>query len=453
MNELGIVILAAGQGTRMKSKTPKVLHLVAGQPMIQHVLNSAAQFEGSRVVVVVGHGADAVRQRLGSQVEFVVQEQQLGTGHAVLQASPLLQGRCTAVLVLSGDMPLLSAETVRSLVETHTTSQATLTMLTTIVDGDAMGFGRIVRDGQGHVQAIVEEADATPEQLAIRELNCGLYCFDSSWLWEHLPQLPVSAKGEYYLTDLVRMAVEEERRIDSVLLRDCEEAVGINTRVQLAAAEAAMRGRLCRALMLSGVTIVDPASTYIDVGVSVGQDTVIYPNTYLHGNTAIGTDCLIGPNTIVRDSTVGDACRIEASVVEGAVIERGVSVGPFGHLRSGAHLAEGVHMGNFGEVKNSYLGPGVKMGHFSYVGDATIGRDVNIAAGTITCNYDGEKKHRTVIDEGAFVGSDTMLVAPVHIGAHARIGAGSVVTHDVPAGSTVYGVPARDHTPAADDRQ
>lgn len=442
MRKLAVVILAAGQGTRMKSRLPKVLHTIVGRPMIKYVLAAVAGVCEDRPVLVVGHGADVVRQALGDAVTYVVQEPQLGTGHAVLQAREVLHGQAEAVLVLYGDMPLLSSATLRSLIHAHESNAAPITMLTCIYD-DSMGFGRILRDPTGRVVGIVEEALATPEQLAIKELNCGIYCFDAAWLWEHLPRLPLSPKGEYYLTDLVGMAVAEGRPVEAVIVKDALETLGVNDRVHLARVEGVVRGRICEALMRCGVTLVDPASTYVEAGVVVGQDTVIQPNTHLQGNTRIGADCNIGPNTIVRDSSIGDDCRVEASVVEGALLENHVSVGPFAHLRKGAHLAEGVHMGNFGEVKNSYLGRGTKMGHFSYVGDATVGPDVNIGCGTVTCNYDGVRKYETVIEEGAFIGSGTMLVAPVKVGARAVIGAGAVVTHDVPPDSLAYGVPAR----------
>jgi bifunctional UDP-N-acetylglucosamine pyrophosphorylase/glucosamine-1-phosphate N-acetyltransferase len=306
-----------------------------------------------------------------------------------------------------------------------------------------MGFGRIVRDEDGRVQQVVEEKVASPEQLRIRELNVGVYCFRESWLWEHLERLPLSQVGEYYLTDLVGMAAAEGHQVVAHTIHDVGEVQGINNRIHLARAEALMRRRINEKWMLEGVTIMTPEATYIDATVEIGQDTLIYPNTYLRGKTVIGSGCEIGPNTMVRDSQVGDHCRILASVVAEAIIERDCDIGPYGHLRKGAHLAAGVHMGNFGEVKNSYLGPGTKMGHFSYLGDAQVGADVNIGAGAITCNYDGERKYQTEIGDGAFIGSDTMLIAPVRVGRAARTGAGSVVTHDVPDGELVYGVPAR----------
>jgi len=442
MSRVGVVILAAGQGTRMKSRLPKVLHTIAGRPMVMYVLDAVTGLVDHKPVLVIGHGAGAVQEAVGDAALYAVQEQQLGTGHAVLQARQAAQGQADTVLVLYADMPLLSTDTLRALIEAHQAQTGPITMLICTRD-DAMGFGRIQRNAQGRVAGIVEEAQATPEQLAIKELNPGVYCFHGEWLWDHLPRLPLSPKGEYYLTDLIGMAVAEGHAVEAIVVRDPVETLGVNDRVHLAQVEGIIRQRIRERLMRAGVTMTDPGSTYVDALVQVGQDTVLYPNTHLQGKTRIGTDCQVGPNTIVRDSAVGDRCRLLAAVIEEAVIENEVSIGPFAHLRKGAHLADGVHMGNFGEVKNSYLGPGVRMGHFSYLGDATVGRDVNIGAGTITCNFDGVEKHKTVIEEDAFVGSDTMLVAPVKVGARSKTGAGSVVTHDVPPDSTVMGVPAR----------
>jgi len=442
MNKLSVVILAAGQSTRMKSELPKVLHPLAGKPMVQYSVEMAAELTPEKPLLVVGNGADQVRRAVGDQVIYVEQRELLGTGHALLQTRPLLEGRSEMVLVWYADMPLLSADTQRQLLELHGERKGPIAMLTVEAD-DPMGFGRILRDEAGQVIGIVEEAVATDAQKAIRELNCGVYCFNSHWLWPHLAQLPLSPKGEYYLTDLVAMAVAEGQVIEALKIRDVTEVLGINDRLHLAQAEAAMRQRINQKWMLEGVTLLAPSLTFIDATVEIGQDTVIYPNTYLEGATAIGRQCRLGPNTIVRDSTIGNGCTIEASVVEGAVLEDGVDIGPFAHLRQGAHLAKGVHVGNFAEVKNSYLGPGAKMGHFSYLGDATVGQNVNIGAGTVTCNYDGQRKHPTIIEDGAFIGSGAMLVAPVRVGAGAKVGAGSVVTHDIPPGSVVYGVPAR----------
>ncbi len=361
---LSVVILAAGLGTRMKSALPKVLHPVAGRPMVLYGVEAARSLEAEAVVLVVGHGADQVRSVVGDGVLYAVQPEPLGTGHAVMQAEPLLRERRGTVLVYYADMPLLRAETLRQLVAAHRETGATLTLLTLVAD-DPMGFGRIVRDSAGRVLGIVEEAVATPEQKQIRELNCGVYAFRGDWLWDNVARLRRSPKGEFFLTDLVEMAVAQGRRVEAVATDDAEQMLGINDRTHLARAEAIARKRIAERLMLSGVTFQDPMSTYVDADVQVGADTVIFPNTHLLGKTRIGARCRIGPNTIVRDSTIGDDCKVEASVVEEAVLEDRVDIGPFAHLRKGAHLAQGVHMGNFGEVKNSYLGPGTKMGHFS----------------------------------------------------------------------------------------
>ncbi len=436
------LILAAGLGTRMKSEQSKVLHPLGGRPMLQWAVESCREALGRAPYVVIGPEADDVRARFTDTVSFVEQAKRLGTGHAVMQAADKLAGRSELLLVTYADMPLLQPETLRRIVEAQAGNEGPLTLLSAHSDV-SRGFGRILRDDDGRIIGIVEEAHADPEQLRLRELNVGTYCFRSDWLWEQLPKLPLSPKGEYYLTDLVGAAAAQDEPIGSVGLEDKDEMIGINSRVHLAEAEAVLRQRTNRRWMEAGVTLYDPATTYIGPDVEVGIDTVIFPNTHLEGKTVVGRRCRLGPNSIIRDSLIGDECRLEASVVEGATLEAKVEAGPFAHLRKGAYLSQGVHLGNFGEVKNSTLGQGVKMGHFSYIGDSTIGEGVNIGAGTITCNYDGERKHHTEIGEGAFIGSDTMLVAPVRIGRGARTGAGSVVTKDVPEGSLAVGVPAR----------
>lgn len=440
------VILAAGFGTRMKSDLPKVMHPLLGRPMVEWAVRMAETVGPELPVLVVGYGRELVEQHLDGRARFVHQPELLGTGHAVQQTAPLLRGQADVVLVSYADMPLLRPQTLRALADTFQAGQAAgeapvLAMLTVTRD-DPQGFGRIVRDARGEIQAIVEEADCTPEQRQIRELNPGIYCFDAEWLWANLDQIPLSAKGEYYLTDMVGIAVAQGKR---VLTQEApaEEVDGINTRVQLAQATAVLRRRILEAHMLNGVTVIDPATTYIEDGVEIGSDTVIWPGSHLHGQTRIGRHAVIGPYSQVFDCEVGDYCRVICSYIEGARLEMHAEIGPFGRLRKGAHLGEGVHMGSFGEVKNSYLGPGVHMGHFSYIGDAQVGAHANIGAGTITCNYDGKVKSKTVIGEDAFVGSDTLLVAPVELGAGARTGAGSVVTRDVAPHTLVYGVPAR----------
>ncbi len=443
MGNIRAVILAAGQGTRMKSQLPKVVHPLLGRPLVWHSVQAATRATGATPVVVVGHGVELVQQALGDQAEFVLQEEQLGTAHAVMQAEGRLRGRAGLVLVTFADMPLLTAEIMREMIEQQQAHPESAFTMLTVVQQDARGFGRILRDEQGNIQAIVEDAHATPEQKAIHEVNPSVYCFRGDWLWEALKQIPVSPKGEYYLTDIVALALAEGQTIQVIRSDYVAETIGINTRVHLAEAQVLLQQRLNREWMLNGVTMIDPSSVYIEPGVTIGQDTVLWPGTYLHGKTVIGVGCEIGPNTIIRDSQVGDRCTILASVLEGAKVEEDVDMGPFARLRKGAHLGRGVHMGNFGEVKDSYLAEGVKMGHFSYIGNAQIGANTNIGAGTITCNYDGQRKHKTEIGEDVFIGSDTMLVAPVKLGDRARTGAGAVVTHDVPEDTVVVGVPAR----------
>ena len=437
------IILAAGQGTRMHSKLPKVLHHVAGKPMLWYAIQAVRALVDLPPAIVVGYQAEAVQSAINEDALFVLQEQQLGTGHAVKCARSALEGRADTLLVTFADMPLLRLESLARLVRMHQESGSPVTM-TSFIGDEARGFGRVVRDAAGKVTAIVEQAVATPEQLKIREYNVSAYCFDAEWLWGALDQVPVSPKGEYYLTDVVGMAVEQGYPVESMILEDASEGVGLNNRVHLATVEKLMRARINEKWMLAGVTLVDPDTTYIEVEVMIGKDTVIQPNTHLRGKSTIGEDCEIGPDTTVIDSVVGSHVRLVASVLEGAQVHDHVTMGPYCHLRKGAVLQEGVHLGNFGEVKDSVLGPGTKMGHFSYIGNATIGENVNIGAGTITCNYDGETKHPTEIGDDVFIGSDTMLVAPVKIGDRSKTGAGSVVTRDVPQDTLVMGVPAKE---------
>lgn len=436
------VILAAGQGTRMKSQLPKVLHPLMGKAMIRYPVEMARKVTGHTPVVVIGHGANQVVKELGDEARFVTQEKQLGTGHAVLQVESALKDHHGLILILNADLPLLQDATISELVQTQTKNNGPLSLLT-VSGPDSRGFGRIIRDGERNVTAIVEEAQATPEQMAMTEYNVGVYCVKADWLWGALSKIKKSPKGEYYLTDIVQIAVEEGLPVHASQVSEPDEALGINTRLHLAEAEAVLRRRINTAWMLAGVTMIDPSQVYIEAGVTLQPDTTIWPGTYIKGKTQIGSGCELGPNSIIESSQIGKDCRILASVMEYAILEDHVEMGPFCHLRKGAHLASHVHMGNFGEVKDSYLGEGTKMGHFSYIGNAQIAGDVNIGAGTITCNYDGKNKHPTVIEEGVFIGSDTMLVAPVRIGKGAKTGAGAVVTHDVPPGDVVVGVPAK----------
>jgi bifunctional UDP-N-acetylglucosamine pyrophosphorylase/glucosamine-1-phosphate N-acetyltransferase len=437
------VLLAAGQGTRMKSDLPKVLHPLCGKPMLWHVLEALKDATTEKPVVIVGHGAQDVKKYLGGSAACVLQEPRLGTGHAAMQAESLLTGKTDYVIVTYADMPLLRGETFKRLLETQRLNSGPLSLLTVIAD-DPRGFGRILRKTDGTVEAIVEEYVATPAQLEIKELNVGAYCFKADWLWDALHRIEKNPrKGEYYLTDIVEIAVKDDLPVQAVVHDDFIETIGINTRIHLSEAEGALRTRINHQHMLNGVSMIDPGSTYIDMDVKIGRDTTLLPDTYIHGTTEIGEGNVIGPNTIIRDSRIGNHCKVLACVMEGARIEDDVDIGPFARLRKGAHLKSHVHMGNFGEIKDSTLGEGVKMGHFSYIGNATIGSNTNIGAGTITANYDGEKKNPTEIGEDVFIGSDTMLIAPLKLGDGARTGAGAVVTKNVPEDTLVVGMPAR----------
>jgi bifunctional UDP-N-acetylglucosamine pyrophosphorylase/glucosamine-1-phosphate N-acetyltransferase len=365
----------------------------------------------------------------------------LGTGHALRQAESLA-GAAAHVLVLNGDIPLVSAETVSAMAAHHRETGADLTFLTAHVD-DSRGLGRLHRDGNNRPVDIIEEADSQGPVGGPAEVNAGAYCFRGSWLWPRLRRLRRSASGEYYLTQLVAGAVRNNDRLETVLARQPEEALGVNDRLQLAQAESLIRERIRRRHLMAGVSMVDPQTVYVDADVEIGEDTVLWPTTYLLGSTCVGPGCVLGPDAFLVDSRVGARCRIVSSVLESAVLEDDVEVGPFSHLRQGSYIEQGVHIGNFAEVKNARLGRLTKMGHFSYIGDAQVGRDVNIGAGTITCNFDGTRKHRTVIGDKAFIGSDTLLVAPVEVGARSVTGAGSVVNHDVPPDSLAVGMPAR----------
>lgn len=438
------ILLAAGKGTRMHSTLPKILHPIAGRPMVQYALEAVAGVSNEPPVLVVGHGAELIQEGIDQGVEYAHQEEQLGTGHAVLQAKDKLKGQADLIVVSNADMPLLSTATLQGLVEAQAVNEGPLTMLT-VKQKDPRGFGRVQRSPDGRrVLAIVEEAEASEEQLANDELNVGAYCFRAEWLWPALEKLtPARSKGEYYLTDLIELAVADGLTVGAEELKDRDESIGVNTREHLAQAEAAMRARINRRLMLSGVTIIDPPSTYIEAGIQIGQDSLIHPNCHIQGETVIGQHNVIGPNAVIRHSRIGDHCRVDASYIEHAVLDNHVEIGPFSHLRKGAHLQDGVHLGNYAELKNSTLGPGAKMGHFSYLGDASVGANANIGAGTITANYDGTHKNKTEIGDDAFIGVDTMLVAPLKIGKGARTGAGAVVTKDVPPRTLVVGIPAR----------
>ena len=441
MTTQAAVVLAAGKGTRMKSDTPKVLHRVCGREMASLVVDAARSAGFAPIVVVFSPDSGAVKEALGDQVTYVEQAEPLGSGHALRQAESAI-GDAEAVAVLYADVPLIQTTTLRRMMELHLAESASVTLLTATTQTPD-GLGRITRDSSGGIVSIVEDADADGPTRAITEVNGGMYCFRGAWLWPGLSQLGASTGGEVYLTDLVAAAVRDEATVVSMEAADARETLGVNSRSQLAEAEGILLARIRERWMASGVTMPDPATVYIGCPVELDRDTTILPNTHLTGATRIGQRCEVGPNTMISDSTVGDGCRVVASMVESSVVEDGVSIGPFSHIRPGSHLEEGVYVGNFAEVNRTRLGSGTKVPHFGYLGDASVGAGVNVGAGIVTCNYDGERKHQTVIGRGAFIGSDSMLVAPVDIGEGASTAAGSVVTKDVPPGHLAVGAPAR----------
>ncbi len=435
---LAAVVLAAGQGKRMQSPRAKVLHAVAGLPLVSHVLHAIEALHVSPVVVVVGHDGDAVRAAVGDNARIAVQEKQLGTGHAVLQARKALANFDGDVLVLCGDVPLLRTETIRELVRLHRRVGAKATVLSALVE-DPSGYGRIVRgDSPGKIR-IVEDADADEVEQAIDEINTGTYCFNASFLFASLARLGRNnAQGEYYLTDLVEAASGDDSAA-CVTLEDGEEGHGVNTRADLARIENLMQERLIGRAMEAGVTFLDPASAMLSARAAIGADTIIGPSVRLEGDVRIGRNCVLEGSIHLRDTVVGDGALLRWGVVaDGARIGRGARVGPFAHLRPEADLAEDVHIGNFVEVKKATIGARSKANHLAYIGDASVGRDANIGAGTITCNYDGVSKHRTVIGDRVQIGSDTQLVAPVTVGADSYIAAGSTISKDVEPGSLAF---------------
>jgi bifunctional UDP-N-acetylglucosamine pyrophosphorylase/glucosamine-1-phosphate N-acetyltransferase len=434
------IVLAAGLGTRMRSQTPKVLHPVAGKPLLGHVLD-AVRAAGARPVVVLSKESEPARAIVGDAV-VAMQDPPRGTGDAVRVALGAIPDASGEAFIVYGDSPLLRAETLRALAGLRAKRGAPLALLSGLV-GTANAYGRVVRDASGDVARVVEARLATPEEKQLTESNLGAYAVDLAWLRKAVPRLRANETGEVFLTDLVALAVTDGARVAAYRTDDPDEGMGVNTRVELAAAEDAVRRRIREGHMLAGVTFHDPGSSLVDADVEIAPDAVIEHGSMLEGRTRIGAGTHIGPYAIVRDTTIGERCRVEAAVLEGATLENDVSIGPYSHLRPGAHLENGVELGNFGEVKNARLGKSTKMHHFSYIGDAQVGQRVNIGAGTITLNYDGVRKHRTEIGDDAFIGSDSMLRAPIKIGARAVTGAGSVVTKDVPDDMLAVGVPAR----------
>ena len=438
------VVMAAGQGTRMRSRTPKPLHKVCGKEMVRYPVELLKAAGASRVVVVVSpDNQDAIRAVLGDSVEYAVQPERDGTGGALACCAPLLQGQAERVLVIGGDTPLVTPKSIARLLDKHTAHAAKMTLLTASAPRPN-DLGRVMVEN-GKVSEIVEAADQ-PSFDKLRtndvQVNAGVYCFEGQWLWEVIKQVRPNPSGERYLTALAAIGSDGGAGVFAAEAADPAESYGVNDRMQLAIAEEVMRQRIREHWMLQGVTMTDPASVYIDADVQIGMDTVILPNTMLLGRTSVGESCEIGPNSVIRDAVIGNECRVTASALEEAVMEDCTDVGPFSHLRPGAYLETGVHIGNYVEVKESRFKAGAVMGHFGYAGDATIGARVNVGAGMITCNYDGKDKHRTEVGDGAFIGCDTMLVAPVTVGEGSMTGAGSVVTKDIPPARLAVGVPA-----------
>jgi bifunctional UDP-N-acetylglucosamine pyrophosphorylase / glucosamine-1-phosphate N-acetyltransferase len=433
-----VIILAAGLGTRMRSALPKALHLLAGKELIRHVLDAVKPLGPGKTAVVLGHQADRVREAMdGYAVEIVHQAEQLGTGHAVRQAVDIIAAAEGPVVVLCADTPLLTPGTLISLIEAHSRAKAAVTVMTAMAE-DPAGYGRVLR-GKSGVMRIVEEKDASAAQKKIREVNAGVYCFEKKFLLSALGGIKNSnAQGEYYLPDTIALARKKKLKVAAVLCPDTDETMGINSRFDLSQAELVLQARSNLRWMLEGVTLPDPATVFIGMDVSIGRDSIVYPNVRLEGKTTLGEGCSVYPGSRIVDSTLGSGVVIkDCCVIEDSRIEDRASVGPFAHLRPGTVLGAGSRIGNFVEVKKSVIGEGSKANHLAYLGDATIGRDVNIGAGVITCNYDGYQKHQTVIEDGVFVGSDAQLVAPVRIGRDALVAAGTTVTRDVPAEAMV----------------
>jgi bifunctional UDP-N-acetylglucosamine pyrophosphorylase/glucosamine-1-phosphate N-acetyltransferase len=440
MNDIGVIVLAAGQGTRMKSDIPKVLHHLGGTPLFLHVLRAAQQLQPSRIAVIVGHGATAVQQaHSADNLCWAIQEKQLGTAHAVLCAEPTFHGFKGDILILSGDVPLIRMSTLERLVDHHRRQQAAVTLLTANLE-DPKGYGRIVRDDKQHIVRIVEEKDASDLQKQIREVNAGIYVVAAPFLFSGLSRVnDQNRQREYYLPDIVAITVREHRTLANLQVDDPREMMGINTREELARMEKSLQEEINRKWMAQGVTLKDPATTYIEEGATIGKDTVIGPNTHLCGTTVIGERCHIDGSAYLTDANLGDEVHLRFSVVLSSCrVASGAIIGPFAHLRPGTELGRNVHIGNFVEAKEAKLGDGTKANHLTYLGDVTIGRDSNIGAGTITCNYDGFQKYKSKIGDRVQVGSDSTLIAPISLGDDVYVATATTVRHDVPDGALVF---------------
>lgn len=425
------IILAAGKGTRMKSKLYKVLHRLCGKTMVDHVLTQVEKAHMDHIITVVGFGADAVRDNLGNRTEYAVQEKQLGTGHAVLQAEPLLGKLDGMTMVVSGDTPLLTAQTFENLFTYHQNKKAKATILTSMAP-DPTSYGRIVRNDLGIVEKIVEQKDATTEEQAIHEINTGVYVFDNQALFEALHKINNhNAQGEYYLTDVIEVLKSEGETIAAYRMANFDESMGVNDRIALARATKIMQARINRHHMQAGVSMIDPERAYIDVGVKIGADTVIEPGVQLKGTTTIGNDCYIGAGSEIRDSVIHDHVTVTSSLIESSEMLAHSDIGPNSHLRPGALIGKHVHLGNFVEVKKASIGEGTKVGHLTYVGNAKLGKNINVGCGVIFVNYDGARKHETTVGDDSFIGSNANLIAPLEIADHSFIAAGSTINRPI----------------------
>lgn len=437
--ETSAIILAAGSGTRMKSAKPKVAHELLGKPLVRWVVDAAREAGVGIVISVLGHGIDVVRPLVEHDTQVVVQQQRNGTADAVNSAREACEGMTGSLLVLSGDCPLIRPETIAGLARAREEADAAVAVLTMEAE-NPFGYGRIIRDAQGQVECIVEQKDCTPEQAAVTECNSGFYCFDAQYLFDALNRVSnENAQGEFYLTDVIGIARADGRSVVALCAEDPEECLGINTRLQLSVAAKVMQRRMNTAFMLAGVTMLDSETVWIGPGVTIEQDVELLPQTMLMGKTSVASGSVIGPNTRLTDTVVGHDCVLDETVAVEAVIEDGCHCGPRAYLRPQTRLCEGAKAGTHVEIKKSTIGKGSKVPHLSYIGDTTMGDGVNIGAGSITCNYDGQNKWPTVIGDNTFIGSDTMMVAPVTIGDDALVGAGSVITADVPDGALALG--------------
>ena len=433
MTNIFAVVLAAGQGTRMKSKLYKVLHPVCGKSMVEHVIDNINTLNTNRIVTVVGHGAEMVKETLGNKSEYVLQAEQLGTAHAIQQADQLLGSLEGTTLVVCGDTPLIRPETMQALFDHHQKTNAKATILTAITDNPT-GYGRILRDSTGQVSQIVEQKDATEEQRLVKEINTGTYCFDNKLLFETLKLVKNdNAQGEYYLPDVIEILQKQGEMVSAYVTNDFDETLGVNDRFALSQAEELMRARINERHMRNGVTIINPATTHISSEAIIGSDTIIQPGTVIEGKTVIGEDCVIGPNSHIVNTTIGDRTTIHSSVLVDSIVGNETAVGPFAHLRPESSLGDKVKIGNFVEVKKSSLGNNSKVSHLSYIGDAEVGQNVNIGCGTITVNYDGKNKYKTTIEDDVFVGCNSNLVAPVTLKEGSYVAAGSTITKEVPS--------------------